>query len=715
MIAANRVKELINNKNTTGNTVGAKYFIYDLETYKYDFFGVGIFLDEKMNKLSYLLFDDSYVRDFVDFIFEKDICLVAFNNHHYDNKMLANVYFGEDPYIASSSIVNDSFGYHSNFDLMCKSLDLFTDMKGSMKYNQAVLGYNIKESGVGFDIDRKLTEDEYFGEVLYCLNDTETELDFFKFRMKGGATSIQNKLQLIKDYQLPHWFTRKSDNEITAHILQGVPAVWETAYDDLFNLPTIEEIEKKHLKKIDKKIVKMYKSYHSLYKKHISKVTDKRSFKKKFINKFKDNYYDLDTRSFVKKTSEILKDGSRRIFLMMSFGGSHTKNRYEVVEGRLLFVDYSSYYANLIDKFMKHLVNTKYPEIYGELLQQRIDNKEFISKLELSEESLDKIYNALMDMLYDTLTDDENRYIELNGKILGVKLLLNKAFGVGGSPTSPLFNPEKLTTITVTGQLLITELVFRVLDRVPSVMLVQDNTDGIVFKVHNKEEEELVLKIVKEFSEEINIKIDIEYYRKIIQSTVNNYILIDDDGKYKLKGFSTKNYKGTEHLEQGSRLTNSLSIKSKALVDYMVHGTPVRETVYGETDPTRFQYIVSSNSKLVGYWNETEEHWELKNNRIMVLKDSKDKIVKVTKNFVDKYLEDKNITISEDIDYRDVFELNKKDIATIALSEHDCYVTNVLEITPDIINRIDREFYVDLCEKHIATFVAGSDPEENEE
>lgn len=704
-----------------------KYLVYDIENYMNGlFFGVFILLDEGLNEvLSPFLFTEKHVNNIINWVYETEITLVGFNNHHYDDKMLANIYFGRDPNTTSHELIKVPFSKAGEFDLMCHSIDVFKDVQGSLKYYEAVMGMNIMESGVPFDISRHLTQEEFENEVLYCLTDVRATVHAFRFRMNPGQTSIQSKLKLIKDNNLPHWYTRKTNNEITAEILGGESIDWSTAYDELFDLPTLNTLIKEHLFNIPEEIIQMYKDYHKEYHDKVRTVENRKEFKAKFTKKFKQNLYDLETMQFIDSKDPIFKDKKRRIFLNKSFGGEHTMNFFEIIEGILLFADFGSYYPSIIDVFLRHIKNTNNPNIYRDLLDGRISNKHAIDAIKetLTEEEQAEIkayYNK--DLLHSELSQNAREVVDIEGAIVGIKLILNCAFGVMGSPTNGLFHPIKLSTVTVVGQLLITELIFRVFKYCPTAMLVQSNTDGVLFKVDTAEDEETFKQVCTYYAKEIGISIDVEKYKKMIQSTVNNYILIDDK-KPKMKGATTKNYKGSAHVEQAGRITNNLSIKSKALVDYFVHGTSVEETVYNETDIGRFQYIASTNRKIVGFYNQTTGEWELKNNRIMVLKDSTDTIVKVTKENVNKFIEDDGGTrIPEDDsfnvgEFKDVFVNNQDKITTLGIAQHvGVKVTNVThETNEDLLSRIDREFYVKMCKEHIETFVKGAIEEDGDD
>lgn len=705
-----------------------KYLVYDIENYMNGlFFGVFQLLDANLNEvLSPFLFTETHVQNIIDFVYETEITIVGFNNHHYDDKMLANIYFGRNPNQASHEIINVPFSKASEFDLMCNSLDVFKDVQGSLKYYEAVMGMNIMESGVPFDIERHLTQEEFENEVLYCLTDVRATVHAFRFRMAGGPTSIQNKLTLLNNYNMPMLDTRKTDNQLVQEILQGVPQSWETGYDELFDLDTFEDLIEKHIFNIPDVILDLYRDYHADYHEKVRTVENKREFKKQYTKKNNTNIFDFDTNKFIDKKDPIFKDKLRRVFLNFGWGGIHTFNFFEILTGNVLHADKGSYYPSIQVVFLMHLVNTKNPGIYKELLDGRISNKRFMDEIKSvltdeEKEELERFRNG--ELLITECGDNVRALVEIEGQITGIKLILNKVYGLMGLATSSIFHPVKLTTVCVVGHLLITELIFRVFKYIPETELGQANTDGVIFVVED-EDVKLFEDICAFYADEIGISIDVHHFDKMIQSTVNNYILMNKGEIEELKGATTKNYKGSDHVEQAGRITNNLSIKSKALVDYFVYGTSVEDTVMNETDIGRFQYIASVNGKVAGFYNKTQSKWEMKNNRIMVMKDSQDEIVKITKSnindFIEKFgmgdrLDENNFQLVDD--FKEIYTDHIGEISELGLAQHTgVLVTNVLHETgPELLDKIDRQFYIEMCKSHIETFIQGKIEDEEEE
>lgn len=161
---------------------------------------------------------------------------------------------------------------------------------------------------------------------------------------------------------------------------------------------------------------------------------------------------------------------------------------------------------------------------------------------------------------------------------------------------SPLYDPRDNNAITVNGQLLLVDLIEKL---EPYCELIQSNTDGILIKMPERYERQdravdkwfsLIDDIVWEWEERTGMRMGFDLYNKVFQKDVNNYLLVAPDGKTKTKGAYTKSL---------SPVDFDLPIINKALVEYMVHGTPVEKTINECHELKMFQKVVKLSGK---YW-----------------------------------------------------------------------------------------------------------------
>ena len=175
-----------------------------------------------------------------------------------------------------------------------------------------------------------------------------------------------------------------------------------------------------------------------------------------------------------------------------------------------------------------------------------------------------------------------------------LKLGGNGAYGKSNDKFSCLFDPKFTMTITINGQLMLAMLV-EYLITVPTLQIIQANTDGITYRVH----EDYLSQAVHWETEWQKLTCltleDVEYSDMWIRD-VNNYIA-------KPIGSNILKQKGAYwHPESGERYHESISeqqppawhkdlgnlVSIKAAVAQMVDGIPVEDYINFHTDPYDF-------------------------------------------------------------------------------------------------------------------------------
>lgn len=165
---------------------------------------------------------------------------------------------------------------------------------------------------------------------------------------------------------------------------------------------------------------------------------------------------------------------------------------------------------------------------------------------------------------------------------LPFKIMDNAISGQLKQRVSTLYDPASNNAICINGQLLLLDLVERL---EPYCDLIQNNTDGILIKLHDYNDFDKIDDIVHEWEQRTGMKMDFDEFRgEVFQKDVNNYLVVDrETGAVKRKGAYVKGL---------SKLDYDLPIINEALVGYMVDGTPVEETVNACDDLIKFQKIV---------------------------------------------------------------------------------------------------------------------------
>ena len=131
--------------------------------------------------------------------------------------------------------------------------------------------------------------------------------------------------------------------------------------------------------------------------------------------------------------------------------------------------------------------------------------------------------------------------------------------------------------VCINGQLMILQLIEDVCETLPRTRIINSNTDGVVFKVHN-DDWYAFDKIVQTWEKRTRMTMEYDYTNAIYQRDVNNYIAIFDNGKIERKGGSVK---------EAKVIDNDLPVVSDAVVEYFVNGVDPCEYIMKENDMMR--------------------------------------------------------------------------------------------------------------------------------
>lgn len=204
----------------------------------------------------------------------------------------------------------------------------------------------------------------------------------------------------------------------------------------------------------------------------------------------------------------------------------------------------------------------------------------------LAPKHLDKLFLKIYKEMFE-----DRRKAKLEGDKLvdaSLKLALNSSFGKLGSKYSFLYSPELMLNVTLTGQLCLLWLI-EALER-NGVQVMSANTDGFVSIVDNMETFD---KICRKWERKTKFNLEDTYYRALYSRDVNNYLAITIDGKTKGKGI---------FAETSLRKNPAGDIVIKAVVNYLVNQTPIRETIEGCEDTRKF--ILARTVKGGAVWRE---------------------------------------------------------------------------------------------------------------
>lgn len=276
-------------------------------------------------------------------------------------------------------------------------------------------------------------------------------------------------------------------------------------------------------------------------------------------------------------------------------------------------------------------------------------------------------------------TDDKKRYTQIydirvqlkkEGKKkeqAPYKIVLNGAYGMTKDKYSLAYDPRQANNVCVNGQLMLLDLLEHL---EPYITLIQSNTDGLIIQVEDDEEKiNKVMNICHRWEHRTGMGLGFDEITEIFQKDVNNYVFRFASGKLERKG---------AYVMELDDLNNDLPIVNKALVDYMMKGVAVEETIENCDEIKQFQKIVKVSSNYEGAWHNGE-YLHDKTFRVFASKDKKD-------TYLGKF-KYKGATIEK-------FG-NTPDFAFI-MNEN----VNGVKVT----KKLDKQWYIDLANKRLEDF-----------
>lgn len=243
---------------------------------------------------------------------------------------------------------------------------------------------------------------------------------------------------------------------------------------------------------------------------------------------------------------------------VFGWGGVHgAKTRYHS-SGLIIHVDVTSYYPSLMIKYGFLTRNSQTPEKFKEIYDTRVALKKAGKKAEQAP----------------------------------YKICLNGTYGASKDRTSSAYDPRQANNICINGQLLLLDLIEK-LEAVSGFELIQSNTDGLIIKIPDKSFFD-VDDICYEWETRTGMKLGFDIISEIWQKDVNNYVFKFENGKIERKG---------AYVQESTPLKNDLTIVNTAVVEYMIHGTPIEQTIMNCNDLNLFQTVVKVSNKYLCAWH----------------------------------------------------------------------------------------------------------------
>lgn len=501
---------------------------YDFETFRYDWLVVII---NPVTQTETVIVND--VKKLQQYYNEhKNDIWVGYNSRHYDQYILKALLCGFDAWAMNDWIINKGLAGWE-FSSLLRKIPLINydvaPLNNSLKQLEAFQGHNIHESGVDFRINRKLTAAEIAETIKYCRNDVLETINVFTELIDD----FNAQMGLIKMFNLPLNAMSKTKAQISAEILE-CERVERNDEWELYTLQCIRLDETKRYLTVKKK--KRKDDEESKNDKKVRKIVS--TPREWFLNKqYQDYryYFEVDVA------------GVPHQFGWGGIHGALEKYHYKCDKDYLLIhVDVESYYPRLMIWHNLLTRNAKRPDRFRMIFDRRMELKHAGKKK----------------------------------KQAPLKIVINGTYGISKDKNNPAYDPRNANLICVNGQLLLLDLIEK-LEAIPSFELIQSNTDGLIIKIHRRDFD-MLDDICYAWETRSDMKLAFDYIKEIWQKDVNNYVFVQFDGKVERKG---------SYVKELSSIDNDLPIVNKALVDYMLKGVPVEDTINKCKELIQFQKI----------------------------------------------------------------------------------------------------------------------------
>lgn len=458
--------------------------------------------------------------------------LVGFNIKGYDMQIFNFACMGYTPeelYMHNQKIINSNDGKWKDLSFWRKYefSDLFDDLKtmGSLKQFESNTGLLIKESDIPFGKEN-LSEEDKKEIIEYCKHDV-----FATNKLVGarwGYLNAKANCSRLSDLDEAECI-KNTAAKVCAKMLHAKKK--DNLNDPYYEIP--EKLKRLFKSKIHPTIIAQFEG---------TELSNDFSYEVRYL---KNNF-------------------------VYGAGGIHSTyedSLYSISDGDYILVnaDFENLYPSLL------VVYNYYASGIPEEGKERF---QFL----LSE--CRRLKKHLKEMRKQGLSGTDE-YKEAFGLRDSIKLILNASTGAMRQEHSPLYDPQNIIALCMTGQLLTTCMAKIVFDL--GALVIQTNTDGILFRIKRSKLQDCYQALQK-FSEYIEIPLDIDEEYAVFQKNVNNYILLPEpNAKPKLKGRWAK--------KSGSDVPLTplnAPVINDSIIDYYCKNIPIEDTVRKRMKPLDF-------------------------------------------------------------------------------------------------------------------------------
>jgi hypothetical protein len=494
-----------------------KTIVFDTEVFKNLFLFCGLILDTKT--YFHIWGDEDDARAQIKDLFKSNNTFISFNGNKYDMPVIAYFVSGktflETKQLGDEIIRNNLMSWEAerkygftmpkvdHIDLIEVAPSFVSLKTYGARMNMPVI------QDLPFHYDAMIEDDQKQTVLKYCFNDLDTTAELYN-RLQG---QLQLRLEISREYKFDA--RSRSDSQVAEQMFvkrlnlkRKAPSIPASVQ---YKLPDFIKFKTPALKAIAERI-----TAHEFYVRPTTGHVELPSF-------LKDDLVNINAGIY-----------------QMGVGGLHSQHDRKVcyvADDEYYVTDYdvASYYPAIMLNCNLIPVNTgeRFLEEYRTLFYRRLEGK--------------RIKNMV---IADSL-----------------RIALNGTFGKTANKFSPLYSPDVMINIVLTGQLNLLNLIEALESE--SITVISANTDGIMLR-YRKSELSIVEQIIKEFSERTGFIFEATFYRCVALKDVNNYYAVKGDRSVKIKGI---------YSPPTLSKNPTAPVVSKAVANWLASGVPFEETL----------------------------------------------------------------------------------------------------------------------------------------
>jgi hypothetical protein len=250
-------------------------------------------------------------------------------------------------------------------------------------------------------------------------------------------------------------------------------------------------------------------------------------------------------------------------------GGLHSIDSpwvyYATRKYQLISIDMASFYPTLIDT--KGIGPAGYGdtgrETYRSILQRRLRIKADAKT-----------------------TDDPAERERLEVQASGLKLIINSFFGKMGDPYSTLYDPGAVLSVTLSGQLMLIDLIERLTQA--KIRVISANTDGLYLLVPRNHKS--WRKVLKKWETDTGMRLEVEPLKRLVILATNQYATRDAKNRVKRKGSKLRGALDWTH-------SPNFLVHNDAVISSLLFDVPPERTIFECRELVRFCSITKRSGK----------------------------------------------------------------------------------------------------------------------